>query len=200
MKTKSSLAIVSLLLLVNCASSSVIPLNQREFVIQANAAPICGSAGANRVAVSMAAVETIRRGYERFVILDAGSNSNVNVTMTGPTYSTTTGNYRVIGNQIYGSSNTQYGGQYPIITGGHQASVRVLTVQRGERFYSMALDAKSELGPNWEEISAQGISDCGPLISEEKETSTDTQTTASGRKLSNLEKIQRGKTSNQHHW
>src|SRR5262245_40675109 len=54
-----------------CAGTSTMPLAQDTVQITARAAPICGAVGAEKLALKQAAVETIRRGYDRFVVLNA---------------------------------------------------------------------------------------------------------------------------------
>lgn len=65
------------LTLAGCASSSTIPIAQDTFQVTASAAPICGSQGAQQVAVKQAAVETIRRGYDRFIVVGGQASANV---------------------------------------------------------------------------------------------------------------------------
>lgn len=59
------------LLVGGCASTSTVPLAQDTIQITARAAPVCGPALAEKVALKQAAVETIRRGFDRFVVLNA---------------------------------------------------------------------------------------------------------------------------------
>jgi hypothetical protein len=47
-----------------CASSSVMRYTSDTVAINTSAAPVCGEAGAQRVAIQRAAVETIRQGYD----------------------------------------------------------------------------------------------------------------------------------------
>src|SRR5262245_52787352 len=65
------------LALGGCASASTVPLSQDTFRITARAAPACGAAGAGRVAVKQTAVEVIKRGYDRYMIVGAQSQSSV---------------------------------------------------------------------------------------------------------------------------
>jgi hypothetical protein len=60
-----------------CASTSTIPLAQDTFQITGRAAPICGAVGAEKVAFKQAAAETIRRGYDRFIIVGGQAGSEV---------------------------------------------------------------------------------------------------------------------------
>jgi hypothetical protein len=65
------------LALGGCASASTVPLSQDTFKITGRAAPVCGAAGAERMAVRQAAVEVIKRGYDRYMILGEQQQSNV---------------------------------------------------------------------------------------------------------------------------
>ena len=49
-------------------------------IIDAGAAPACGSMGAAKVAQKSAAVETIRAGYDRYIITGGQAQNNVSVT------------------------------------------------------------------------------------------------------------------------
>jgi hypothetical protein len=56
------------LLLLGCASASVIPLSADTIEINTTAAPVCSTAGARYAGFRRAAIETINRGFDRFVI------------------------------------------------------------------------------------------------------------------------------------
>lgn len=151
---------LTMFVLVSCTSTSVTPISQNQFLLSTSAAPACGQAGASRVAARMAAVETIRRGYNRFVILGARSDNNVSVINRAPTYSTTTGTYTGYGNAVYGSSTTTYGGGGPIIFGSNDAKLHVLMLGPKDRGYSHGIDAKRELGTDWPKLVKSGITTC----------------------------------------
>ncbi|MEL6914259.1 MAG: hypothetical protein AAFP13_07135 [Pseudomonadota bacterium] len=143
-----------------CATTSVTPVAQNQFLLSTSGAPACGTSGTARVAAKMAAVETLRRGYPRFLILGANSESNVGVFTTGPSSATTTSAFNRYGNSVYGSSTTTFGGNTPIFYGTNDAQLNVLMVKPGERGFSNAIDAQQELGPDWETIVAEGINTC----------------------------------------
>ena len=143
-----------------CAQSSVTDLSQREFILSTEAAPVCGSTGAQRVASRMAAVEVLRRGFDRYIVTAARGANNVSVYQTGPTYANTYGNASVYGNTLYGSSTTYFGGRQTIISGTHDAGLRVVMLRPGEPGYSDALDARTVLGEDWQELVANGVRNC----------------------------------------
>ena len=124
--------------LAACAQTSTIPIAQDAFQITSSAAPICGAAGAQRVAVRQAAVEVIRRGGDRFIIAGAQGGS------------------QVVGHTPLVVQSTGYGGG--IIYGGapmvaHGQGLVVRMFRDGDPAAANALSARAELGPNWAEIA-----------------------------------------------
>lgn len=132
------------LLLAGCASSSVMDLDSNTIQISTSAAPACGSQGAQQVAVRRAAIEALRRGYDRYVILGGGRQNNVGVVGYTPLTAST-----------YGNSTTVYGGQ-PIIAGSHDQELTVRMFRPTDPGYENAVDAKRALGPDWQAIVAKG--------------------------------------------
>lgn len=61
--------------------------------ISTSAAPACGSSGARSVAMQAAAIETLRQGYDGYVVLGLGSDNNVRV--VGVTPVTAYSNYNI---------------------------------------------------------------------------------------------------------
>lgn len=84
------LAILSLAAISACTTSNVTALSSDTVLIQTRAAPACGSAGAQKVALETAAIETLKRGYDRFFVVAADTSSNVGVVGYTPVYGTTT--------------------------------------------------------------------------------------------------------------
>ncbi|MGB7321650.1 MAG: hypothetical protein WBC95_09570 [Albidovulum sp.] len=146
--------------LAACASTTVTPVAKNQVIISTSAAPACGRSGAAKVVSKMAAVETIRRGYQRYVIVGANSANNVQAIRTGPTYANTYGNASVYGNTAYGSSTTYYGGQQTIFVGSNDADLGVVMFNPGERGFNEGIDARSELGVEWEKLVKDGIQTC----------------------------------------
>lgn len=159
MKTFAHITAV-VLTLTACASTSVTPVAKNQIIISTSAAPACGRSGAAKVASKMAAVETIRRGYQRYVIAGANAENNVQVIRTGPTYANTYANASVYGNSAYGNSTTYFGGQQTIFAGSNDADLAVVMFNPGEPGFSNAIDAKTELGGEWEKLVKDGIKTC----------------------------------------
>lgn len=149
-----------LLALSACASTSVTPVAKNKIIINTSAAPICNGSGAQSVAAKMAAIETLRRGYQRFVIVGIESADNVSVTRTGPTYAYTNSSYQGIGNSVYGNSTTRYGGGSTIVSGSHDTALGVIMLNPGDPGFENGVDAKSALGGKWQELVKKGVSTC----------------------------------------
>lgn len=150
----------SILLLAGCASSSFTQLARNQGIVSTSAAPICRTTGAAEVAKQSAAIATLKQGFERFVIVGYGTEDNTRLVSTGPTYATTNGTYNRLGNTVYGSSTTQFGGQSTFIAGRNEAQLQIVMLNRGDAGYDDGLDAKQTLGPNWEKKVAEGVPTC----------------------------------------
>lgn len=149
------------LALAACVETSVTPVARNQFLLSTSAAPVCGASGAQGVAARMAAVETLRRGFERFIIVGAGSQNNVGVMQTRPTSAYTTGSFNTYGNTTYGNQTTTFYGGGPVVYGTHDASLAVVMLNKGDRDYQNGVDAKQTLGPKWSELVEKGIKTCG---------------------------------------
>lgn len=156
----AKIQLIVFLALSACVETSVVPVAQNQIIINTSAAPICRGAGAQNVAVKMAAVEALRRGYDRFIITGAAQQNNTGVFQTAPTYATTATTLNTYGNTGYGYSNTQFGGGNTIVYGSHDASLGVLLLKRGDAGYERGVDAKGVLGEKWKEIAEKGIATC----------------------------------------
>ena len=77
--------------LCGCAKSSTIPLSADTMRITTSAAPVCGATGAESIAFRRAAVETINRGYDKFIIIGGEAQNNVGVVGYTPVQAQTTG-------------------------------------------------------------------------------------------------------------
>lgn len=157
---KIALFLATALALTACASTSTTHISRNQIIINTSAAPACGSAGATRVASQMAAVETLRNGFERFVIQGAGQSNNVSVINRPPTGAYTTGTFNTFGNTTYGTARTTYTGGGPMVVGQHGANLLVLMLNPGDAGFSEGVDAKRVLGDDWEKLVERGIRTC----------------------------------------
>lgn len=146
--------------LISCAETTVTPVSANQVMITTSAAPACGISGAQQVAAKMAAVETLRRGFERFTVAGASAQNNVRVTQTSPTGSYTSGSFNSYGNTVYGSANTTYYGGGPVYSGSNDASLLVVMYRKGDRGFTRAVDAKATLGEEWETLVEKGVPTC----------------------------------------
>lgn len=76
MKFRSSVSFVVIAALSACASSTVQPMSKDTFKIDTHAAPACGPNGARNVAFKTAAIEVIRRGRDKFVLVGDQSDES----------------------------------------------------------------------------------------------------------------------------
>ena len=96
-------------------------------------------------------METIRRGYDRFVILSGAGQSEARVLGYTPTtaYTTATG-YGNTATAI-GSSTTTVTGGVPIVAHAHGEDLIVKMFKQGDPAGANALDARQQLGPAWQD-------------------------------------------------
>lgn len=113
-----------------CAETSVQPLTQTSFKVS-TATSDCGRQGARDIAFKAAAIEVIKRGGDRFVILGDQSSS-----------------------QLAGGFFTDFGG-FQTYNNDMQDMV-VQMIAKGDANYNNALSARQTLGAGWSEIVAKG--------------------------------------------
>lgn len=113
-----------------CAETSVQPLTQTSFKVS-TATSDCGRQGARDIAFKAAAIEVIKRGGDRFVILGDQSSS-----------------------ELAGGFFTGYGG-FQTYNNNMQDMV-VQMIAQGDANYTNALSARQTLGAGWNEIVAKG--------------------------------------------
>ena len=131
---KIFLTAVPLMLLAGCVETSVQPLSKSSFKISTEAEDMCGAKGTRQIAFREAAIEVIRRGADRFIVVGDQSKSAI----TGGIF-TTYGGFDTYG------TNTQ--------------DMVIQIVQKGDPNYNDALSARQTLGPDWQDIIAKGPSD-----------------------------------------
>ncbi len=148
------------LLLSGCASSSVMDLDRNTIEISTSAAPACGAQGAQQVAVKNAAIETLRRGYDRYIILGGQAENNVGVVGRTPVIANTyqNGTINAYGNTATynGTANTYYSGGQPIIGGTHDQKIAVRMFRTDDPQGVNAVDARQVLGPDWQKAVKKG--------------------------------------------
>jgi hypothetical protein len=138
-------------LLAGCAGTNTIRTSQDTAIVQASAAPICGGIGSAKVAQKQAAIETLKAGYDRYVILGAASTNNVRATQLP-------GSYRTTGTLQGGALNatTVYQPGPTMVSGTHDQSFAIRMFRDGEPGSGQALSAREMLGPEWPELVKAG--------------------------------------------
>jgi len=111
-------------------------LAQDTIQITARAAPICGPVGAEKLALKQAAVETIRRGFDRFIVVNA---------QAGGSYR---GNTPVVVQNMGGGMAVASGGA-PIIAPNQGLVIRMF--KESDPQGANALPARDTIGPDWPE-------------------------------------------------
>jgi hypothetical protein len=143
------------LALAACARGEAVRTSANTMIIQTSAAPVCRGTGALHVAQQLAAVETIRAGYDRYVITGGQAQNNVSVTQTPGSY-TTTG---TVNGNFYNATTTYQPGP-TIVSGSHDQGLAVVMFREGEPGAQQAVPARAVLGADWEEKVKNGIHTC----------------------------------------
>lgn len=150
--------------LAACVRTSTIPLRADLIQISTSAAPVCGAQGAQQAALKQAAIETIKRGYDRLIIVGADAQNNVRVVGYTPGTATTYGTATATGygNTAFatGQSTTYYNPGMPIVGGSHDQGLTVQMFKDTDPAGRNALSARDILGPDWEEAVNSGTSHC----------------------------------------
>lgn len=76
MTFRTTAFIATLFFTAACAQTSIQPMSQDTFKVATTAAPACGPNGARNVAFRTAAVEVIRRGGDKFIVVNDNSQSD----------------------------------------------------------------------------------------------------------------------------
>jgi hypothetical protein len=142
-------------LVVGCARTSTLPLAADTVQISSSAALACGPEGAQKVALKRAAIETINRGFDKFIIVGAGQSSSVGVVGHTPVRAQTygSGEATTFGNTttFTGQATTTYTGGFPIISGRHNEQLVVKMFRSDDASGANAVSARETLGVDWQE-------------------------------------------------
>jgi hypothetical protein len=124
-------------------------------VIQTGAAPICGGPGALRVGQQLAAIETIRARYDRYIITGGQAQNNVVVSKAPGTYDTT-----IYGNNGFYQGTTTYTPGPTMVRGSHDQGLAIAMFRNGEPGAEQAISARDALGADWQEKVTKGVHTC----------------------------------------
>lgn len=135
-KSLAAMALVaSAIILTACASTDIQPLTATSFKVATSAASACGRSGARKIANQAAAIEVIKRGGDRFLIVGEQTGGRI----TGAYYD------EFSGTQTVHSSNEQ--------------DLVVQMLAPGQRGYNQSLSARELLGAEWQDIVSKGAPD-----------------------------------------
>ncbi len=139
-----SVALCGALFLAGCASASVMDLDANTVQVSAGAAPVCGAIGAQNYAVKTAAYQTLRRGFDKYIIGGAQATAQERFAGYTPMYANS-----------YGNTTMITGGE-PIMMTEHGQNLVVHMFHATDPGAENAIDAKTTLGPDWQKIMAKG--------------------------------------------
>lgn len=121
-----------LLAVAACTQTQIQPMTKDTFKVATHAAPACGPAGARNVAFKSAAIEVIRKGGDKFVIVGDQTDSG----MQGDIFSGFHQNY--------------------------SQGMVVKMIPEGTREAANALSARETLGADWQTLVSKGApTTCG---------------------------------------
>jgi len=150
-----ALAVAVAVALCGCARSATMQLSADTIQLVTSAAPVCGRTGAQNVAARRAAIETINRGFDKFMIVGGAAENNVRVVGHTPVQTHTVGTATATGygNVVTASgySTTTYSGGQPIVAGSHDQGLIVKMFKDGDPKGANAISARGTLGPQWQE-------------------------------------------------
>lgn len=143
------------LVLGACARGQAVRTSANTMIVQTSAAAVCGGQGALAASQRLAAIETIRAGYDRYIITGGEAQNNVRVTQMPGTYNTE-GTY---GRGSYQATTTYQPGP-TIVSGSHDQGLAIVMFHDGEPGAQQAVGAREVLGPEWEEKVKKGVNFC----------------------------------------
>jgi hypothetical protein len=153
MRVLAALALA--LVLGACARGQAVRTSANTMIVQTSAAAVCGGQGALAASQRLAAIETIRAGYDRYIITGGEAQNNVRVSQLPGSYNTE-GTY---GGGSYQATTTYQPGP-TIVSGSHDQGLAIVMFHEGEPGAQQAVAAREVLGPDWEEKVKKGVNFC----------------------------------------
>ncbi|MGX8010777.1 hypothetical protein ACVDG8_018400 [Mesorhizobium sp. ORM8.1] len=148
---KIVLALCIALAVSGCAGTSVVQTSGDTAIVTARAAPVCGGVGAERVAVREAAIETIKAGFDKYIIYDAAAQNTVTATQMPGTYNTV----GTVNGGLLNATTTYQPGP-TVYSGHHSQAFAIKMFKDSDPAGANAVDAKTTLGPEWAKMIKQG--------------------------------------------
>ena len=159
-KSKSAVLFLPLALAA-CAHTVSTPLANDVVKITTSAAQVCGHTGAEKVAINNAAVTTLKRGYDKFIVVGGRYANNTRVVGHTPIDTNTYGNTSIYGNTAYSGYTSTTTGGVPIYGGSHDQSMIIKMFKNGDPNGVRAIDARKFLGSDWQnEVRKGGAKTC----------------------------------------
>lgn len=149
--------LMALVGLAGCATTTVTPLSANSFLLTTSGDEYCGTQGLMRVASRMAAVETLRRGQDRYVIDSVGHENNIRTQYHAPM---SRGFVLGADGRAHPVARSPFDSGYATTTGSNDATLTVTMLAKSDPGYSQGLDARQVLGPAWRDHVRDGIEDC----------------------------------------
>jgi hypothetical protein len=149
------IALGLVLALAACARGEAVRTSANTMIVQTGAAPVCGGTGSLRVAQQLAAIETIKAGYDRYIITRGQAQNNVSVSQMPGSYNTV-GTY---GGGSYQTTTTYQPGP-TVVSGSHDQGLSVVMFREGDPGAQQAISARAALGADWQEKVQSGIRTC----------------------------------------
>jgi hypothetical protein len=147
--------IASVVGLAGCVAANTVRTSADTAVVHASAAPVCGGIGSANAAQKQAAIETLRDGFDRYIIMGGAAANNVHAAQMPGSYNTSgyvTGTY-------FGATTTYRPGP-TVVYGSHDQSLAIKMFHDGEPGSEQAIPAREVLGPKWQKIVAGGVHSC----------------------------------------
>ena len=130
--------------LTGCARTSTLPLAADRIEITVRVAPICSREDADRLALQQAAVETIKAGFENFIVINTGGGDYISGYTPATAHTTLYGN----------SATTTVSGGAPLVA--HRRVLAIQMFHAGRPESEAALSAHAVLGSDWQAIVTKG--------------------------------------------
>ena len=143
------------LVLGGCARGEAVRTSANTMIIQTGAAPICGGQGALRVSQQLAAIETIRAGFDRYIITGGQAQNNVVVSQMPGSYNTSA----TYGSGYYQGTTTYRPGP-TFVAGSHDQGLAIVMFRESDAGAQQAVSARDVLGQDWLEKVKNGVRTC----------------------------------------
>ena len=130
--------------LAGCARTSTAPVGADTIEITVHVGTICDGGDAERLARRHAAVETIRRGFDDYIVVGSVGGDHIAEEEPATARTTLSG----------GSSRTLFSEEAPLLA--HHRMLTVRMFQAGEGDSEATVSARAVLGDEWEAIVLKG--------------------------------------------